>query len=211
VSFSLHREIIGYGSLRLQSEDRLCDFIRTGTKMNPKMFHLFELVRFEYCSTDVIDDFLDLLSEHYYEINASMRGSLRARLVLPNVPRREFPPSVRKGNSFDLPDGIIAHLTGQCGGNVHDRQVVDVTRRSFEKDTQRANPYSGHLITIPVVLQRTLLIWKLVHVSFQLIATVGKISRTRGTIGCATISRRGGLCQLTTQSARMTSVRAILI
>jgi hypothetical protein len=166
VPFSLHCEIIGHGSLRLQSEDRLCDFIRRGTKLNPNMFRLSELVRFEYCSTDVIDDFFDLLSEHCYEINASMRGSLRARLVLPNVPRREFPPSVKKGNCFDLPDGTIAHLTGQCGGNVHDRQIVDVTRGSLEKETQRANPYSRHLITIPVVLQRTLLIWKLVHVSF---------------------------------------------
>jgi hypothetical protein len=27
----------------------------------------------------------------------------------------------------DIPDGIIAYVTRECGGNVHDRHVVDVT------------------------------------------------------------------------------------
>jgi hypothetical protein len=34
-----------------------------------------------------------------------------------------------------FPDGIIAHLTRECGGNVHDRHVVDITSGSFEKET----------------------------------------------------------------------------
>jgi hypothetical protein len=44
----------------------------------------------------------------------------------------QFPPSVKKGKAKDwqgreveieieMPDGIIAHLTRECGGNVHDR------------------------------------------------------------------------------------------
>jgi hypothetical protein len=37
----------------------------------------------------------------------------------------------------------IARLTRECGGNVYDRHVVDVTSRPFEKETRRANPYSG--------------------------------------------------------------------
>jgi hypothetical protein len=37
---------------------------------------------------------------------------------------------------LDVPDGIIAHLTRKCGGNVHDRHVVEVTSGSFEKETQ---------------------------------------------------------------------------
>jgi hypothetical protein len=28
---------------------------------------------------------------------------------------------------IDVPDGIIAHLTRECGGNVHDQNVVEVT------------------------------------------------------------------------------------
>jgi hypothetical protein len=42
-----------------------------------------------------------------------------------------------------VPDGIIAHLTRECGGNVHDVHVVDVTCGSFEKVTYGANPHSG--------------------------------------------------------------------
>jgi hypothetical protein len=34
-----------------------------------------------------------------------------------------------------VPDGIIARLTRECGGNVHGRHVVDVTSGSFEKET----------------------------------------------------------------------------
>jgi hypothetical protein len=44
---------------------------------------------------------------------------------------------------IDVPDGIIAHLTRECGGNVHDRNVVEVTSGSFEKEIEGANPYSG--------------------------------------------------------------------
>jgi hypothetical protein len=44
---------------------------------------------------------------------------------------------------MDVPDGIIAHLTRECGGNVHKRHIVDVTSGSFEKEIEAANPYSG--------------------------------------------------------------------
>jgi hypothetical protein len=70
-----------------------------------------------------------------------------------------FPPSIRKGKSqvelglgrnkrtvkveIDVPDGIIAHLTRECGGNVHDRRVVDVTCGSFEKETQGGQSVLG--------------------------------------------------------------------
>jgi hypothetical protein len=56
---------------------------------------------------------------------------------------KQFPPSVKKGQKFDVPQGLIAHLTRECGGNVHDRGVVDVTCGSFEKETGGANPHSG--------------------------------------------------------------------
>jgi hypothetical protein len=69
-------------------------------------------------------------------------------------PGTEFPPLVKKGKlklakggetiqTFDIPDGIIAHLTRECGGNVHDHQVVEVTSGSFERVTYGANPHSG--------------------------------------------------------------------
>jgi predicted nucleic acid-binding Zn-ribbon protein len=65
---------------------------------------------------------------------------------------KQFPPSVKKGKTkdcqdreveIDVPDGIIAYLTRKCGGNVHDRHVVEVSSGSFEKEIHGANPYSG--------------------------------------------------------------------
>jgi hypothetical protein len=53
----------------------------------------------------------------------------------PPKPTEQFPPSGKKGRYFDIPDGIIAHMTRECSRNVHDRHVVDVTCGSFEKTT----------------------------------------------------------------------------
>jgi hypothetical protein len=76
------------------------------------------------------------------------------RTVMKGVFRKEpvQEPAMRKVKAddqqgkkveIDVPDGIIAHLTRKCGGNVHDRHVVKVTSGSFEKETCGANPYSG--------------------------------------------------------------------
>jgi hypothetical protein len=65
---------------------------------------------------------------------------------------KPFPPCMKKGKAMDcdgdevvlnVTDGIIAHLTRECGGNVHDCHVIDVTSGLFEKETRGANPYSG--------------------------------------------------------------------
>jgi hypothetical protein len=141
--FSLLYELIAQGSLRLDSEDSLYDFIRKGIEPNQEIFSLLEIVRCEYYSTDAMDDFFNLLSEHFYKIHASMWASLCARRVLPNGTWKRFLPLVKKGGRFDVPDGIIAHLTRKCGGNVHNHHVIDVTCVSFEKETVGANPYSG--------------------------------------------------------------------
>jgi hypothetical protein len=54
-----------------------------------------------------------------------------------------MPPEKGREVEIDVPDGIIAHLTRECGGNVHDHHVVEVTSGSFEKVTHGANPHSG--------------------------------------------------------------------
>jgi hypothetical protein len=79
-------------------------------------------------------------------------AKLKEEIKRMKMAAKQFPPSVKKGRlhlrngkeiEIDVPDGIIAHLTRECGGNVHDRRVVDVISRSFEKETIGANPYSG--------------------------------------------------------------------
>jgi hypothetical protein len=93
-----------------------------------------------------MDDFSDIFSDYFYEINASKWASIRGRLISANVnkkPTKQCPLSLGKGERLDVPDGIIAHLTRECGGNVHDRNVIEVTSGSFEKETVGANPDSG--------------------------------------------------------------------
>jgi hypothetical protein len=95
--FPMIYEIVSHGSLRLESEDSLYDFISHGIETNREIFSLLEFVRLPYCSTGLLNDFFDLRSEHFYELNASMWASLRARLVLPNGIWKQFPPSVKIG------------------------------------------------------------------------------------------------------------------
>jgi hypothetical protein len=48
---------------------------------------------------------------------------------------QQFPPSVKEGEYFDVPDRIIAHLTKICQQSACDHTIVAVTTRSFEKTT----------------------------------------------------------------------------
>jgi hypothetical protein len=88
-----------------------------------------------------------------------MGATLCARLVLPNMnkrPANQFPWSAKKGKTkstfpwdkgeeveIEVPDGIIAHVTSECGGNVHDCHLVEVTSGSFEKVTEGDHGCSG--------------------------------------------------------------------
>jgi hypothetical protein len=58
-----------------------------------------------------MNDFVDLLLAHFSEINALIWTNLRARHVLSDKTHRLFPPWVKTGGAFDVPGGIIAHLT----------------------------------------------------------------------------------------------------
>jgi hypothetical protein len=80
--FSFLYEIISHGSLRIESEDGLYDFIRKGTKMNLEMFYLLEFVRFEYCSTDVMDNFFDLLWDGRAVPSVGEEGEGKEHLVV---------------------------------------------------------------------------------------------------------------------------------
>jgi hypothetical protein len=95
---SLLYEVIGHGSLRLESEDTLYDFISKGNEPNLEMFALLEFVRLEYCSTDVMKDFLKLLPEDFYEINVgepscSVHSSSGNLEVLPPFGEEEDGPT----------------------------------------------------------------------------------------------------------------------
>jgi hypothetical protein len=78
----------------------------------------------------------------------------------------QFPPSVKKGKYFDVAEGIISHLTKECGGNVHDSKLVATTAGSFEKTTYKKTEIGNKLLT-----------WRVVPVTGQTIPIVQKIFR----------------------------------
>jgi hypothetical protein len=59
-------------------------------------------------------------------------------MYAPPKQRKHFPPSVKKGGRFDVPDGIIAHLTRECRGNLNDGHVID--KRDRISDSRLCGP-----------------------------------------------------------------------
>jgi hypothetical protein len=59
-------------------------------------------------------------------------------------PAEQFPPSLKEGGRFYVPDGIIAQMSRECGANVHGCRAVDVRSGRFgSKETYGANSHSG--------------------------------------------------------------------
>jgi hypothetical protein len=46
-------------------------------------------------------------------------------------------------NMHNIPDGIIAHLARESGGDMYNRKVVDVSWELFGNEIEEANPHSG--------------------------------------------------------------------
>jgi hypothetical protein len=112
---------------------------------------------------------------------------------------------------IDVPDGIVAHLTRECGGNVHDRHVVEVTCGSFKKETRGVNPHSGGFYNNRNCAAKNTV--DLETISRFLSAYREKkedIRHTRNNWVCYDFKERK-LCQRTAQSAHMKMVRAFLI
>jgi hypothetical protein len=92
-------EILGDGSVRIDSENRSYDFISKGIGTSREMFGLLEFIKLEYCSTNVRKDCFDALSEHFYGINALVRAGFRTPLVLLSITQERFRRRRTKGES----------------------------------------------------------------------------------------------------------------
>jgi hypothetical protein len=150
---------------------RTLDAGRLGPEQLERLYQL-EGVRWRWQDWSVISSLIEarrLLKQQEQEM-AELKDVLKSIVLHPEranaceiirriFPDIQFPPWVKKGRitlqeeeqeeeeekeeEIDVPDGIIAHLTRECGGNVHDRHVIDVTSGSFETETEGANPHSG--------------------------------------------------------------------
>jgi hypothetical protein len=135
---------------------------------------------------------------------------------------KRFPPLMKKGKlhlsrgsqtkeGYDIPEGIIAHLMGECGGNVHAHPVVEVTCGSFKKETIGVSPRSEVYLDNPEYAAKNIadleagLEFRSAHCPHS-----EDIPHTRNNWVCYD-SRRGESCQHTAQSVRLIVIRALLI
>jgi hypothetical protein len=115
--------------LTIRDEDGVLDQIVSLSGRDGTYFGLSEFIHFEFASADAIRNFFDSSLDFVSDINAGIWRSIGKRLILPvsstNESRLDFP-----FDSESPTKGIIAHLTDQCGGNVHLKGVVQISASS---------------------------------------------------------------------------------
>jgi hypothetical protein len=125
--------ILSHRSLKLRSENWLYEFVKHQIQIDPQYSRLLEFVRFEYLSSNLISDFTGFISESCWVLTPSLWAALVPRLTrsvfvsvpLPRSDRHLCPTFVP---NFDRRfEGMISFLTGECGGNVHDKGLVTVS------------------------------------------------------------------------------------
>jgi hypothetical protein len=96
--------------------------------------NLLGFVRFEHASPEGIDAFVSAIS--YSSLDSHLWSSvcrrLRHRIVLDSEERpiHRYRDSVRTFESSSPWSGVLSFLTSECGGNVHERGVVNITSSS---------------------------------------------------------------------------------
>jgi hypothetical protein len=125
------RNVLRSEQLRIWSEDSLLDFI---LERGFEYFDLLGCLRTEYLSQAAMSRLLESISPD--EIGAELWHSLCRRLLLygssPQLPNARY---MFLGECFPLDSsqpfkGIIAHLSSECGGNVHMHGIISVSASS---------------------------------------------------------------------------------
>jgi hypothetical protein len=135
-------KILCDSELRLKNEDWLCELVMERCRIHRESFSLFEFVLFEFVSESMLKEFCSFADDFVDYFTVSVWRQLCNRLTL-SVPKPivlgSRYGSLLLGFTKGKPlEGIIAYLTGKCGGNVHDRGVVNVTVSSL-KDGSSTN------------------------------------------------------------------------
>jgi hypothetical protein len=145
LKFELIYRIMADASLKVVDEDSLCRFVMNRVLSDVGNCSLFEFVRFEYVSSEVMEDFFTLMSNDLNDFISLIWPGLHNRLVLPVSPKSTNDRLLTTGESdFSTSDsvccayrsdaplkGIISFLTEKFGGNVHDRDIVALTASSI--------------------------------------------------------------------------------
>jgi hypothetical protein len=132
--------VLSQDSLQIRSEDWLYDFFISRFEVCKESVSLLAQIRFEYLSCDRISRFILWSFEHFESFceEFPVWKAISVRLSFAVSPRvddsrflgRTFAPSC--DGSLD---GIIAHMTREHGGNVHDRGIVDISAKSVHSSS----------------------------------------------------------------------------
>jgi hypothetical protein len=132
IPFPALYQIVSHPSLRVSSEDSLCDFLFERIADNPDFFDLFQFVHFTYLTASTLRQFVDLSVDNFDRFGPSLWASVVDRLLLPVVGTAPDPRYPSRDFLKSLGKGIISYLTEQCHGNVHDMGVVTITAKSID-------------------------------------------------------------------------------
>lgn len=138
LNFEVIEALVTSPRLMLADEDSLYDIIRFKANGNVMFASLFSFVALEYVSMSRIADFMSFVKDQLdWEVNQQIWAGICHRLV--HNPRHTKPvpsrylPDVQYNNS-EMLNGIIALLSKQCKGNVHDQGVVEITASSVYRN-----------------------------------------------------------------------------
>ncbi|OHT08544.1 hypothetical protein TRFO_22880 [Tritrichomonas foetus] len=146
ISIEMIQSILFSEKLTLESEDQLLEFIFKiksfndfSNNFNFVLISLLENIEFEMLSEESFQQFLEIfdynemtnrlwskLCKCFHPTQLSTKFSSRSRYKSTVIPFRKESP-----NRFS---GIIHHLTKECDGNVHVKEIVDVTSSTVNSD-----------------------------------------------------------------------------
>jgi hypothetical protein len=131
LNIDIMSRILTHPELKIIDEDSLCHFIVQRISIDQDDFKLLEYVRFEYVSVSMMTELINIISNSFDMFTFAVWNRIARRLLLPihleTINDRSF---LEFFDGRDPLDGIIAHLTRFCGGNVSDKNIVKITPSS---------------------------------------------------------------------------------
>jgi hypothetical protein len=137
LSYDVIRQVLSHEKLKIESEESIYEIISKRISSDVRYFDLLELIRFEFVSQDCFREYLEFVTNSFEYFTLSHWISLQSRLLLPVESKSSNDRLMTRCLSFQPSPpllGIIAHLTSQFGGNVHDRGVVLITTNRTADD-----------------------------------------------------------------------------
>jgi hypothetical protein len=149
LELDIMHDILRLDSFQIETEDYLLKFV---IELGPSYSELIGDVRFEYLSSSSIDLFFEHIQLNEVDEGIWQQLWHRCRHRIASDGSQDFRTGLRSllihcpesGSPFS---GLISHLSGLCGGNVHEKGVVSISCSSNNYNQCSDSPaftYSNH-------------------------------------------------------------------